>query len=273
MYTIITLGISNDKLIALKEKMYILGFWDTSEFTPVADGTFMYWFEALKKSYGTSGHTSIHDLSNLLDEAFEPMLGITGAPAYKPQGLGVPASGLFLPKNGVTPGTKPPAAYTVNRAYLVPKEVSKKPSIVYGSVDKIELVKVRSPILLTIAWNTNLHARTLTVNKIVAEAIIASLNELNGMFSQQELDDSGIKLYGGCYNKRRVRGGTTWSSHSWGTSFDFNPLGNRMGAEPTTTKFFTCPVHTKFAEILYKNGFRTLSHDLMHWQYVPMNYR
>ena len=47
-------------------------------------------------------------------------------------------------------------------------------------------------------------------------------------YSAQEIDDLGLNLFGGCFNKRKKRGGSTWSTHSWGMALDFDPAQNRL---------------------------------------------
>lgn len=38
-----------------------------------------------------------------------------------------------------------------------------------------------------------------------------------------------IKTFGGCLNKRLMRGGNTWSMHSWGIAIDLNAQWNQFG--------------------------------------------
>lgn len=40
--------------------------------------------------------------------------------------------------------------------------------------------------------------------------------------------DTGIGIFGGCLNVRRMRGGTSWSMHSWGIAIDFDPARNAL---------------------------------------------
>lgn len=38
-----------------------------------------------------------------------------------------------------------------------------------------------------------------------------------------------VKTFGGCLNKRQMRGGTAWSMHSWGIAIDINVQWNKFG--------------------------------------------
>lgn len=45
-----------------------------------------------------------------------------------------------------------------------------------------------------------------------------------------------VKTWDGCFNIRKIRGGKTWSLHSWGIAIDINAAWNGLGAEPQMSK-------------------------------------
>jgi len=45
-----------------------------------------------------------------------------------------------------------------------------------------------------------------------------------------------IKTWDGCFNIRNMRGGTTWSLHSWGIAIDINAAWNGLGKQPQMSK-------------------------------------
>jgi hypothetical protein len=47
--------------------------------------------------------------------------------------------------------------------------------------------------------------------------------------SQAEIDRIGMSIYGGAYNFRLMRGGSSLSMHSWGCAIDFDPERNGLG--------------------------------------------
>lgn len=77
-----------------------------------------------------------------------------------------------------------------------------------------------------------------------------------------------IKTFGGCLNKRLMRGGNTWSMHSWGIAIDLNVQWNQFGQ-----KNFEMgeDVAKCFEDIGFVWGGRWLgSPDAMHFQYATI---
>lgn len=261
---LIYLGQIDDGVAAAKKRMYLLGYWDGSEFTDTVDATMMYYIDQmdwLDERIISRARLTVSQLNSLLLEQLDKLLVIpVGTPIQAEQPAKAQYDSMFN-KSGVNP------------KFLVPDFVRKNPQTVYGSLDNVRLVRVTSPYPLVIAWNKNQSTSRLLVNEIVATAIVDALTDFCDNTTEQEREKSGINLYGGCYNKRKVRGGSSWSSHAWGVSFDFNPEANRMGAKVTDTAFYKDHVHKQFANCLHRQGFRTLEHDLMHFQFVPSQHR
>ena len=42
------------------------------------------------------------------------------------------------------------------------------------------------------------------------------------------LQSMGLDLWGGCLNVRKMRGGTKYSTHSWGIAMDWDPAHNQL---------------------------------------------
>jgi len=77
-----------------------------------------------------------------------------------------------------------------------------------------------------------------------------------------------IKTFGGCLNKRLMRGGNNWSMHSWGIAIDVNPRWNRFGQK----KFEMSEELAKcFEDVGFIWGGRwTGCPDAMHFQYATI---
>jgi hypothetical protein len=77
-----------------------------------------------------------------------------------------------------------------------------------------------------------------------------------------------IKTFGGCLNKRKVRGGNEWSMHSWGIAIDINVQWNQFGQKnfQMSEELAKC-----FEDVGFVWGGRwTGWPDAMHFQYATV---
>ena len=77
-----------------------------------------------------------------------------------------------------------------------------------------------------------------------------------------------IKTFGGCLNKRLMRGGNTWSMHSWGIAIDLNVKWNQFGQKNFEMKDDLAKC---FEDIGFVWGGRWVGNpDAMHFQYATI---
>lgn len=136
--------------------------------------------------------------------------------------------------------------------------------------DDRNLVTVPMPYPRRIAWDLKVITNRLQCHKLVAPIFQKIHSEILGHYGLSEIKRLEIDIFGGCYNFRKMRGGNSWSTHSWGIAEDLNPTKNglRVGRDKAQ---FAKPEYKPMMDIYYKNGFINLgierNMDFMHSQF------
>lgn len=119
------------------------------------------------------------------------------------------------------------------------------------------IISVKLPYAMRIAWDTSKIAKTATVHKLVADSFAKTLTDVFNYARQQVkkktpdkdtafydeatmtyLKKYGLDLYGGAFNFRMKRGSNQLSMHSWGCACDINPSANAMGTKGNMPDWF-----------------------------------
>lgn len=127
------------------------------------------------------------------------------------------------------------------------------------------------PFRMRIAWapkDTITRFRCHTkVEKPLERIFAATLAH----YGAEKITALGLDLFGGCYNLRKMRGGSSYSMHSWGIAVDLDPSRNQLkwGRDKAV---FARPEYAKFWEIVEAEGGvslgRTKNFDWMHFQFA-----
>ena len=132
------------------------------------------------------------------------------------------------------------------------------------------LKTITLPYPMRIAWDTNTKVSKMRCHKDCADAFLAVFNDLLKHYGYERIVELGIDLYGGCFNFRKMRGGNSWSTHSWGIAIDLDPARNTL-KETSKTARFARAEYKDMIDIFYKHGFISLgrekNYDWMHFQY------
>lgn len=141
----------------------------------------------------------------------------------------------------------------------------------YGPVGENQ-TKLDLPYPLKLAWDKNVIVKKMTCNEKCERAFY---NIFENTLKAYGSDISKLKLdlFGGCLNVRRMRGGRSWSIHSWGAAVDLDPDNNQLkwGRDRAT---FSKPVYNEFWKIVEKEGGVSLgrerNYDWMHFQFATL---
>ena len=131
------------------------------------------------------------------------------------------------------------------------------------------LVKINLPYPMRIAWDTDSVVNTLMCHRLVADKLTAVFNGILIHYGYDKIKELGIDLYGGCFNYRKKRGGSSMSMHSWGIAIDLDPARNQL-KETSKTARFARPEYKPMIDIFYSHGFISLgvekNYDWMHFE-------
>jgi hypothetical protein len=131
------------------------------------------------------------------------------------------------------------------------------------------LIKIKLPFPMILSWDKDTVINSIRCHKLVADNLVMTFNDILKVYGLDKIHELGIDLYGGCFNYRKMRGGTEWSRHSWGVAIDLDPERNLLKENHTTARFAR-PEYKPMIECFYKNGFEGLGpekdYDWMHFQ-------
>lgn len=151
---------------------------------------------------------------------------------------------------------------------LTTKELIKK----YGQPSEnggAYLVTINLPYPMRLSWDKKIKVSKMVCHRLVANNYLRVFNELLATYGYDKIVELGIDLFGGCFNFRKMRGGSDWSRHSWGVAIDLDPERNLL-KETSATARFARPEYKPMIDIFYKHGFESLgvekNYDWMHFQ-------
>lgn len=96
----------------------------------------------------------------------------------------------------------------------------------YGPVGENQ-TQIVLPYPMVLDWEPR------TVNKItchekVADTMVKIFKNLQSEYGYDRLHELGIDQFGGMLNVRKMRGGSSWSIHSWGAAIDLDADRNQL---------------------------------------------
>ena len=119
----------------------------------------------------------------------------------------------------------------------------------YGKPNQVGtyLAYANMPFPLTIAWDTSVTVKRIRCHKLEVANVEDIFFGILDAYGLDKIKALGIDLFGGCFNYRPMRGGSSWSRHAWGTAIDLDTFYRRgVRIEDVTgkqTAFEECAVN------------------------------
>lgn len=140
----------------------------------------------------------------------------------------------------------------------------------YGQVGTNQ-VAIDLPYPMRLDWDLSTVVNQTMCHKSVACSLVSALEEIHKHYGD-EIRGMGLDRFGGVLNVRKKRGGTTWSSHAWGTAIDLWPSANQL-AWKANRSAFSRKDYAPMREAFARHGWMSLGtcydFDWMHFQKNP----
>lgn len=128
-------------------------------------------------------------------------------------------------------------------------------------------VLLELPYTMKLAWDKKKLITKISVHVKVAESAGRAFKKIYEHYGNNL--PPGLDLYGGSLNVRKMRGGNSWSMHSWGIAIDFDPDYNQLSWGRDKARLAK-PIYEPFWQAWESEGWISLgrerNYDYMHVQ-------
>lgn len=138
----------------------------------------------------------------------------------------------------------------------------------YGPVGENQTSLVL-PYPMVLAWDTSVTVKKITCHEKCKDSLNNILTQTLKKYGIEDIKKLRLNLFGGCLNVRKMRGGSSWSIHSWGAAVDLDPDHNQL-KQGKDTASFAKKEYDPFWKIVESEGWvslgRSKNYDWMHFQ-------
>lgn len=140
-----------------------------------------------------------------------------------------------FPPSSVKPGPAPATRFPLQRDCMT----------FYGGVG-LHQTSLVLPFPMRLAWDKGVTVRKITVHEKVHDSAARAFDRIAAAYDEAARKKLGLDLFGGSLNVRKMRGGSSYSMHSWGIAIDFDPERNQLAwgrdkarlAQPDAAEFW-----------------------------------
>jgi hypothetical protein len=97
----------------------------------------------------------------------------------------------------------------------------------FGEVGKNQ-TQIELPYPMWLAWDLRKSIHRMTLHEKVAPSAQRAFTRILGHYGKARVEELDLDVFGGSLAVRKMRGGSSWSMHSWGIAIDFDPVRNQL---------------------------------------------
>lgn len=84
------------------------------------------------------------------------------------------------------------------------------------------------PYSMVLDWDKNTTVKKMTCHEKIHDSLKNIFVKTLDHYGLDKIKQLRLDQFGGCLNVRKMRGGSSWSIHSWGTAIDIDPDMNQL---------------------------------------------
>jgi hypothetical protein len=142
----------------------------------------------------------------------------------------------------------------------------------YGPVGE-NTTSLEMPYSMKLAWNKNVIVKKITCHQKCAKSFYNVFEKVLKTYGDKEIKRLNLDIFGGCANVRKMRGGSSWSIHSWAAAIDIDPDNNQLRWGKDRAKM-AHPDYNDYWKFVEAEGGVSLGRernlDYMHWQFASL---
>ena len=138
----------------------------------------------------------------------------------------------------------------------------------YGPPGNYSLTMIQLPYLHRLAWKPGTVIQRFQCHEKVHDSLKRVLMRVLDHYGTEGIRSLRLDMWGGCYNNRKMRGGSKPSMHSWGIALDYDPSNNKLkwGRDRAT---FARPEYDAWWNFWEEEGWFSLGrHKNFDWMHV-----
>lgn len=113
------------------------------------------------------------------------------------------------------------------RTHVWPRQTQAEVEAFFGPVGE-NLARLQLPYTHRLAWDKTQRLDSYFCHVKVRDSLSRVLTEVHAHYGEARIKELRLDLFGGCFNKRKKKGGTTWSMHAWGIAVDYDTENNQF---------------------------------------------